>query len=80
MSASLFIFFLILLKYTVDFRGFSDNLFDVVSMEEEQIIIVSLDNYHEYDLIYNLRWLIPLALDTDVMVPITIKEKEKGDG
>lgn len=50
-------------KFTIYFfRAFSDDIFDVKTMEEEQVAIFNVNDLPE-NLIGNLSWLIPMALD-----------------
>jgi 8-oxo-dGTP pyrophosphatase MutT (NUDIX family) len=49
---------------TVSFFKAFDKVYErVCSMEDEAVEIVSVDSLKSINLIYNLNWLIPLALD-----------------
>jgi len=39
----------------------------VVSNEEEEVFIIPLDQLNDFPLIYNLKWLIELALDHNTL-------------
>lgn len=49
------------------FRAFDDSVFGVKSMEEEQVCVLAVNELHNYAHIPNLKWLIPLALDTTIV-------------
>lgn len=49
------------------FRSFDDSVFDVRSMEEEQVYVISVNELSNYPHIPNLKWLIPLALDATIV-------------
>ncbi|MGB1263114.1 MAG: NUDIX hydrolase [Cognaticolwellia sp.] len=62
--------------YDVDmFFGHSDLAFSAKTIEQEQVVIVKVSELPN-NLIPNLHWLIPLALDTqaDFSTPILVKE------
>jgi 8-oxo-dGTP diphosphatase len=46
------------------YKGFSDKMFDCTTTIDESIHIVDID-LSKINCISNLRWLIPLALDSD---------------
>jgi len=46
------------------FRIFTD-LSNITSMEEEKIEVISLENLNQENVISNLRWLIPMAMDNN---------------
>jgi len=46
------------------FKAFGD-ISQVKTMEEEQIEVINVSDLYSEDVISNLDWLIPMALDTD---------------
>jgi 8-oxo-dGTP diphosphatase len=44
----------------------------VRSMTDEQIVIVDLESLYKFKLIWNLHWLIPLALDERIQKPVSL--------
>lgn len=50
--------------YTVKFYyGITDKLANCATMEGEKVLIISPEDLHNWKVIDNLRWLIPLAID-----------------
>ncbi len=48
---------------SVRFFETTGNLKELKQMEEEEIVIIRVNDLAEYDVVLNLHWLIPLALD-----------------
>lgn len=44
---------------------------------DEELIVMNVDSLHFYNIIWNLRWLIPMALDTDLVVPTMVYDGTK---
>lgn len=58
----------------VFFKAFTDKVYDVRTVETETIHLVK--SYQlPANIIQNLRWIVPLALDTDVITPRLIKSR-----
>jgi 8-oxo-dGTP diphosphatase len=49
------------------YRTLSHKYDFVVSNEEEEVFIIPLDQLNDFPLIYNLKWLIELALDHNTL-------------
>lgn len=45
------------------FVNFSDKIFDVKTIEAEEVFIIPVINIHNYEALSNISWLIPMALD-----------------
>lgn len=56
------------------FVSFSDEIDNVRTIEEEEIHVRLVSDLPE-NIIYNLKWLIPLALDRDSLPPLIILER-----
>ncbi len=56
------------------FRAFADNIHEVKSITDEEIVICWADILPAL-VIPNLRWLISLCLDKDVKFPVEVSEK-----
>lgn len=48
--------------------SFSGDLYDLKTIEEEKIGWYAVDKVFDMPIIHNLRWLIPMALDTNNLV------------
>jgi 8-oxo-dGTP diphosphatase len=51
------------------FKGFGD-VDKVQTMEDEKIVIINVTELWSYKTVYNLKWLIPLALDDSMAIPL----------
>lgn len=60
------------------YRAFSDKINDVTTMETEEINVfhIELDCVYEMNLISNLKWLIPMALDTENVHCAFVQDKK----
>lgn len=45
------------------FNGFSDDVFSCMTMTEETVHVMTIEEAFQSPLVYNLSWLIPLCLD-----------------
>lgn len=52
------------------FHGISDKVYELKSMTDEEVNTYSvkylLSSYNQYPIIPNLKWLLPMALDTEL--------------
>jgi 8-oxo-dGTP diphosphatase len=53
-------------------RALSDRALDARTMEDQEVFLASVDALPR-NVIDNLRWLVPLALDADVAFPIAVR-------
>lgn len=59
------------------YRTFSTDIDKVTTQEEEPIRIVPIEDVlsGKVPTLWNIRWLLPLALDGDLKTPLVIQEK-----
>jgi len=64
------------------FRAFvkGDRRLNYSAKTVERPVILRVDRLSDYHLIWNLNWLIPMALDTDLVTPIMIYDGIAYDG
>lgn len=55
------------------FRAFSDEVFEVKTIELEPVSIWDLERLIDCPVIDNLKWLIPLQLEKNVVFPIVLE-------
>lgn len=55
------------LAYVYCYRVFTDGVFDCKTVESEEIEIVNIDDLDKYPIISNLNFLIPMALDNNII-------------
>ena len=54
-------------NYIYFFKSFTDKVYDYTQMEEEEFVLVdNVDEYIPENVIPNLNWLIPMALDNNI--------------
>ena len=58
-------------------RAFDDAAERVRTAEDQEVFLSSIDDLPRA-LISNLRWLIPLALDRDVAIPVEVRSAAPG--
>ena len=63
--------------YRLDFFRTVGPLGEARKMEEEAPVVLAINELYSSEVIPNLRWLIPLALDEALAVPIEIEDVGK---
>ena len=61
------------------FRGFIDELSYSAKTPEEPVIL-RVARISDYNIIWNLNWLIPMALDEDLVSPVMVYDGTTYDG
>lgn len=62
------------------FKVFTDDVYNVKTMEIEPIEMVQVDSVFDYNIIPNLNWIIPLCLDKDNIFGILAEENASIEG
>lgn len=61
------------------FSALTENIFKVKTMEDEKVETFWVDDLVGYEMkIYNLNWLIPMALDQSLSHSIVVEKKKAG--
>jgi len=62
------------------FKAVDNSIYQARSMTDEEVVLINCDEeLYECNLIYNLKWLIPLSLDNETIKPINFNQGQKNE-